>query len=62
MQRLPPPAFLPSTSPPPPSSSSRAYRNMYSSSGIDRYTTDMSTLQHHRRSRSRSRRRYEKIK
>ena len=36
MQRLPPPAFLPPTSPPP-SSSSRAYRNMYSSSGIDRY-------------------------
>jgi hypothetical protein len=58
MQRLPPLAFLPSVSPPP---SSRAYRNMYSSSGIDRYTTNMSTLQHHRRSRSRSRRRYGKI-
>jgi RNA recognition motif-containing protein len=52
MQRLPPPAFLPSTSPP----LSRAYRNMYSSSGIDRY---MTTVSYHRRSRSRSRRRYE---
>jgi hypothetical protein len=50
MQRLPPPAFLPSTSPP----LSRAYRNMYSSSGIDRY---MTTVSYHRRSRSRSRRR-----
>ncbi len=48
MQRLPPPAFLPSTSPPP-LSSSRVYRNM-------------STLQQHRRSRSRSRRRYDKKK
>ncbi len=54
MQRLPPPppsAFLPPTSSPP----SRAYRNTYSSSGIDRYTGNR-----HRRSRSRSRRRYEK--
>ncbi len=59
MQRLPPPTFLPSTSSPP-SSSSRPYRNMYSSSGIDYYTTNMSTLQNHRRSRSR--RRYEKDK
>jgi hypothetical protein len=66
MQRLPPPppsSFIPSTSPPP-SSSSRAYRNMYSSSGMDRYPTVMShrrtqesTLT--RRSPSRSRRRYE---
>jgi RNA recognition motif-containing protein len=51
MQRLPPPppsAFLPPTSSPP----SRAYRNTYSSSGIDRYTGNR-----HRRSRSRSRRR-----
>ena len=57
MQRLPPPAFLPPTSPPP-SSSSRAYRNMHSSSDVDRYPPLMS----HRpkkRSRSRSRRRYE---
>jgi hypothetical protein len=56
MQRLPPPPpdFLP------PTSSSRAYRNMYSSSGIDRYTGNLSALQRHRRSRSRSRRRYEK--
>lgn len=55
MQRLPQPALFSSISPPP---SSRSYRNMYSSSGIDRYTTNMSTLQRHRRSRSRSRRRY----
>ena len=51
MQRLPPPsAFLPPTSP------SRTYRNMYSSSGMDR----MSSFQHHKRSRSRSQRRYDK--
>jgi len=62
MQRLPPPAFLPSASPAPPPSSSRGYRNMYPSSGIDRYTTNMSTLQHRSRSRSRSRRRYGKYK
>ncbi len=56
MQRLPPPppTFLSSTSPP----SSRAYRNTYSSSGIDRYSTNISTSSHHRRSRSRSRHRY----
>ncbi|CAF1380507.1 unnamed protein product, partial [Adineta steineri] len=59
MQRLPPPppaAFFPPTSPPPSSSSSRSHRNMYSSSGLDRYPPVMS---HRRsqRSRSRSRRR-----
>ncbi|CAF0789338.1 unnamed protein product [Rotaria sordida] len=59
MQRLPPPAFLPSSPPPSSSSSSsRAYRNMYSSSGINRYTTNISaSSSHHRRSRSRSRHR-----
>ncbi|CAF5094167.1 unnamed protein product, partial [Rotaria sp. Silwood1] len=60
MQRLPPPAFLPSTPPPSSSassSSSRAYRNMYSSSGINRYTSNISASSHHRRSRSRSRHR-----
>ena len=51
MQRLPPPAFLPPTSPP----SSRPYRNLYSSSNIDRYSTNLSTLHRHRR-------RYEKTK
>ena len=56
MQRLPPPAFLSSTSSP--SSSSRAYRNMYSSSNLDRYPSTMSDRPR-RRSRSRSRRRYE---
>lgn len=56
MQRLPPPAFLPSNSPP----SSRVYRNPYSSSGVDRYTMNIPTASHHRRDRSRSRRRYEK--
>ncbi|CAF2632905.1 unnamed protein product [Rotaria sp. Silwood2] len=57
MQRLPPPVFLPSTPPPSSSSSSssRAYRNMYSSSGINRDTSNISTSSHHRRSRSRHR-------
>lgn len=62
IQRLPPPAFLSSNSPSS-SSSSRAYRNTYSSSssaGIDRYSTHMSNSSRHRRSRSRSRRRYGK--
>jgi hypothetical protein len=57
MQRLPPPPpFLPHPTSPP--SSSRAYRNMNSSSDLDRYPPLMS---HRRtkRSRSRSRRRYE---
>lgn len=60
MQRLPPPpGFLPSNSPPP-SSSSRAYRNVYLSSDVDRYPPVMSQRRTRRsRSRSHNRRRYE---
>lgn len=60
MQRIPPAPYLPSTSPPPSSLSSRAYRNMYSSSGINHYATAIaSSSSQYRRSRSRSRHRYE---
>ncbi|CAF2156008.1 unnamed protein product [Rotaria magnacalcarata] len=58
MQRLQPPStYLPPTPrPSSSSSSSRSYRNMYSSSGIDRYTSNTSAaVTHHRRSRSRHR-------
>ncbi|CAF4316104.1 unnamed protein product [Rotaria magnacalcarata] len=60
MQRLQPPStYLPPTPrPSSSSSSSRSYRNMYSSSGIDRYTSNTSAaVTRHRRSRSRSRHR-----
>lgn len=54
MQRLPPPSFLPPVSPP--SSSSHAYRNMYSSSGLRRYSKETSRK---RTRQSRDGRRYE---
>ncbi|CAF3193165.1 unnamed protein product [Rotaria socialis] len=57
MQRLqPPPTYLPTTPrPSSSSSSSRSYRNMYSSSGINRYTSNTPAVTRHRRSRSRHR-------